>query len=108
MNTGGGGNENLQEPIDHPDGPSDPQRDTAVSSSSSDGTGGGSPSGGRNLSAAAPEVSYTDDAAPAGEQPLDLVQRMDEDISGNSSSNVVDTAGSGGSRRGSSTAPMVA
>ena len=33
---------------------------------------------------------------------------MDEDISGNSSSNVVDTAGSGGSRRGSSTAPMVA
>ena len=70
-----------QEPIDHPDGPTDPQRDTAVSSSS-DGTGGGgspgtaaAPSGGLGPSAAASEVSYTDDAAPsAGEQPLDLVQ----------------------------------
>ena len=79
MNTGGGGNnENLQEPIDHPDGPpADPQRDTAaVSSSDGTGNGGGSPSAAAAPPAlAASEVNYTDDAAPAGQQqPLDLVQ----------------------------------
>ena len=69
---------NLQEPVDHADGPTDPHRDSAVSSSSDGTTGAG---GLGSPTAAAPqtasEVSYADDAAPAaaaGEQPLDLVQ----------------------------------